>query len=364
MSTQETPVSDSPPEWIHDYSKEIMSNLFFNGDLVGFYEIWSDFSKTCISYPELGKKLAAFEQTYGRIDRIGDTTSPTLHPRAPGFWCLTLYVYVQDIQFFTFLSFNKDKRLGDFQIGRSCIYHPPDYIKEARFERVTLASDPLVLYSKPTKVSTPQFPVALLIHAACQLSVDGRIGFCFPYKDLEYLPSANIGLIRGEFNEDMLDTGDPIPVFTGRLMQFALNLQEINSVFLIIQAYAALYIPKIARKFSGTIAGIVLINPAWDTIPESPMETMSIEKYPKGIPTLIICSGNDQVLDHSHQNKWKEAASKIRADYEFYDQVDHFLFSTPEIPPQEEYKVFEKHMSDVPLRRIAQWIRGISEGKK
>jgi hypothetical protein len=346
------------PEWtgfILDKAVADMKSLFFDRNISDFYDSWSENSKKFTTFANFGQMVTAFEQLYGKLDKI-EGNNGLREAKNPEYYGTDVKAYVEGDEFLLTVTYNKDRQVGDFLIRRACIYHPPSYVKESRFERITLCDDPRFILSRPTKAGDT-YPAAFIVTAACHLDVDGRMGFCFFFRDYEYLSSANIALLRGEYTEEMLDTGDPIPVYAGHAMQHLMARPDINKIFLITQGYGSLFLSKILRKFSGVIAGVVLINPAFEKYPDSPMEDFDINKMPKDVPLFVIQSGFDNVVPEEDQNKWKEIATSLKAKYVFYDKMDHSLVPTDHMFSPQEFGMHEFHISDVALRDIATWIR-------
>ena len=132
--------------------------------------------------------------------------------------------------------------------------------------------------------------------------------------------------------------------------------EECGGVFLILIGYTALSIERIAKKFPGSIDGFILINPAW----YAPLITLEKENVPKDIPILVLAGGKDLLLKPVEFEKWKEAVAKMpNVETVFYDQCDHIMVGCKHNPIPQEYAIFERHVSDVPLRKMAQFIRQI-----
>lgn len=299
------------------------------------------------------------EQLYGRFTSVGEVGTPFPRPGFPGLWAVRTKLFIDDIEFYADLSFNENKKIGDFRYGRCCIYHTPPYINTSRFEEEMVSEKPPIMLSKPTKNKNPDYPVAIYLHILVQQDINNKMGYCFPSKDLEYLPTANIGLLRSEFTADMAEFPDPVTYYASKLIEAAMMRDEISQIFLIFQGYASYYVPSIVKRFPGTIAGIILVNPGYTKPVEMGEEIplLNTDEFPTDIPMLFIGSGYDQFLEPIEWEQWKPVAARLKADVVFYDQVDHFLISNDHLPMKQEYSIFERHMSDVPLRKIASWIR-------
>ncbi|OHT02141.1 hypothetical protein TRFO_30904 [Tritrichomonas foetus] len=350
-----------PYPWIKELAHDSIENCLIKGDIASFYELWSEESKKCMSFADFGRTLAQMGKIYGKFTRVGDVSEPK--EENGGFWSVVVDLYVDDIEFFANVSFNEIKELGHFQYGRKCIYHPPEYIKPARFEHETVKEkDPFILLSKPTKVGN-QFPCALLVHTMIEYDINVRMGYCFPARDFEYLSSANIGLLRSTFSEEMINNGDPILNHATKLMEAVLMRDDVSKVFLILHSYASMLIGTILKKFSGIVSGVIVISPRWNAPEGSPLVTLKEEDLPKDIPILAIAGGYDTIGNPEDFKIWESALKKIGRNCEsvLYDTCDHFMLACPNKPVPGEYSIFEKHVSDVPLRKIAQFIRAHSE---
>jgi hypothetical protein len=184
-----------------------------------------------------------------------------------------------------------------------------------------------------------------------------RFGFTFLGRDLEFFPCANIALLRTEYTQAQLDTGAPIVPFVSKAMEFAMQVPEVSGIFLLMLDQTALFIEQIVRKFPGSIDGIVLVNPMWYAPPQAPFPSLEDKNAPKDVPLLIIGTGLDQFQEPEEFARWRAAGERVGAEVVFYDSCDHYLVGCEQRPFPQEYFMVEKHMSDVPLRKIAQWIR-------
>ncbi|OHT02980.1 hypothetical protein TRFO_29737 [Tritrichomonas foetus] len=360
------PWAESPPcpyPWIPEYAIEIVDKCFVKGDITYFYSLWTDYAKKFMTVTDFGRTIAHAVQNYGKFVRVGTATEPKLRAEGLDIWILNVQMFnAEDIEFFVRMSVTPEKQIGDIQFGRCCIYHTPEYIKPDRIERIELngKEDPYIVLTKP-KNFQGQFPCAVFIHTLIQKDVDLRMGFCYPARDYEFLPSVNIGLIRGEYFPEAFQNNNPICDYTAKLIEYTLMRDDVSKVFLILTMFSTLAIKQIVARFPGIISGIVLINPCWFAPPDGRHKNLTIDDVPKDIPLLLIGGGYDFVMNPKDFKAW-EVALKIRnQEIVFYDKLDHFLFSSPNPPMAEEYSIFEKHVSDVPLRKIAQWIRAHSD---
>lgn len=359
---QQCLVNPSPPcplEWIKDFTHEVLENALIKGDIASFYQMWSDESKKCMTFVQFGRTLAHNYQTYGKFTRVGIIGDP--QKMINDYWLMRAQLFVDDIEFFALISINAQKQLADFSIGRCCIYHPPEYINNSRFDRIVVnESDPRVVFSKPKNVNG-QFPTALFIHSIAGKDVNLRMGFCFPLLDYEFLPSNGIGLLRSDFSKTMIETNDPIIAMTSKLMETVMMNDDSDKIFLILHSYAANYITPILKKFPDIVSGIIFINPCWNAPPGSPIQTMTVEQLPKDIPMLALSGGYDSVNPPGEFSNWENAMKKVGGESCVYDSCDYFLLACPQKPIPQEYSIFERHISDVPLRKIAQFIKAHSK---
>lgn len=344
--------------WMKEYAKQLLENALIKGDIASFYDKWSDVSKTFMTFSDLGRNFAIQTQLHGPFTRIGDVSEPQL--LKTGFWLMRVQLFVNDIDFFSMVSISPEKAVGDFMFARCCIYHAPSYIKHSRYIREIISdSDPRIILSKPTTVA--KFPCALFVHTLIDQNADLRIGYTFPALDLEYLPSANIGLLRSDFSELMIQSGNPIIAHVSKLMEVALGRDDISKVFLILHGYSSNLMNAILRKFPNIVSGVILISPSWCAPEGSPLPPMTVEALPKNMPMIVLQGGYDIVNKKGDFALWEGAMKSIGGEAIMYNSLDYFLFACPQQPTPQEYSMFERHMSDVPLRQIAQWIRSHSE---
>jgi hypothetical protein len=186
--------------------------------------------------------------------------------------------------------------------------------------------------------------------------VDVRVGFSFVGRDWEFLTMLQVGLLRSEFLESQLESGAPIVPYVSKTLEFAMQLADLGGVYIILQSFAAMYIDDIVKKFPGVIDGVIVVNPVWFAPPDTVMVTMEERRIPKDVPLLVVGGGFDSALQPKEFQKWSQAAKKIGAESVFYESCDHYLLACDKKPLPQEYGMIEKHLSDVPLRKIAQWI--------
>lgn len=348
--------ANCPYPWIKDYAIECLTDAFIRGNIQGFYDKWSKQSQSCITFMNFGRMVGSFQSINGRFERIGRCSEPTQREGAPNFWLVRVEAFIGAIEFCMTISFNEQKEIGDFQFNRCCIYHAPEYVKEQAIERVMLSNEPSILLCKPSKAV--DYPCVLYVHTMVDKDINQRMGFTFPGKDLEFFPSQRIGVMRGTFTQEMVQSQAPIMQYITKLMEKATLTDEISKIFVLIHSYASVFIGDIVRKFQGSIDGIVLVNPVWDVPEDSGIKKLDEKSIPSDIPVLVIGSGFDQFLPPTDFKKWKDFAAKHKnCEAIFYDKCDHFLMECAHMPHQEEYSMFEKHMSDVPLRKIAKFIK-------
>jgi hypothetical protein len=338
-------------------AKESITRGVIAGDVEYFHSILSAPSKASMPANGFAELLAQNAQLYGRFTSVGEPSTPFRRMAAPDFWIMTVPLFVNDIEFFVKISFNGDREIGDFQLGRKCVYHQPPYIKEDRLERIVVCEEsPRTIYTRPLNAQG-MVPVAILVHPNSQCNVDLRVGFSFIGRDWEFLANLHVGLLRSEFIEEQMANGPPIVPHVSKSVEFSMQLPDTGGLYLIVMSFCALFIDPIVRKFPGVIDGIVLINPVWFAPPDSNLVTMEERNVPRNIPLLIIGSGFDIMVPIADYKRWKSVGDKIGAESVFYESCDHYLLATDHRPVPREYGVVEMHLSDVPLRKIAQWIR-------
>jgi hypothetical protein len=339
-----------------DFAKEVLTRGMIDGDIPWFYNMWMDVGKQNMSLIDFGRFIAQSIQVHGKFTGVGEPSEPLRRLGSADFWVMNVPLFVGDTEFFALISFNEQRRIGDFSFGRKCVYHQPSFIKEDRLERIVLCEkDPRTIYTRPRGAPGP-IPVALYVQPQTQLDVEIRLDFSFVGRDWEFLAMLQVGLLRSEFLESQLKCGAPIVPYVSKTLEFAMQLPDLGGVYLILQSFAAMYIDEIAKKFPGVIDGIILINPLWFAPPDTIMVTMEERRVPKDVPLLVIGSGYDIVLQPKEFQKWSQVAKKIGAETVFYESCDHYLFACDRMPVPREYALVENHLSDVPLRKIAQWI--------
>ena len=354
-----------PYPWIKEHASQVAEEVFVNGRIQSFYDSWCPQLKENIKMVDFGRTIAQMQTIYGKINKIGEVNEPTLSPN--GFWSVTVKMFVDDIEFFTRISFNENKEVGECFFSRSCVYHPPNYIKKDKFEQIVInESDPKIILSKPVLSNSQQFPCALLIHTMINENVDIRMGYCFPGLDFEFLPSHGIGLLRSDFSQQMFEHGDPIINLASKLMETAMMRDDISKIYLILISFSSMHLPTILKKFQGIPSGIILINPCWNAIEGSPFKTLASQDIPSDLPILLLGGAYDNEKPPAEYDTWEKEIKKSKShgsESIKYDSCDKFLMECPRQPIPQEYSIFEKHISDVPLRKMSQWIRTIEEKK-
>lgn len=339
-----------------EFAKEVLTRGMVGGDIPGFYNLWMDAGKQNMSLIDFGRFIAQSVQLHGKFTRVGEPSEPLRRLGNPDFWLMNVPLFAGDIEFFAVISFNEQRRICDFSFGRKCIYHQPSFIKEDRLERILLCEkEPRTIYTRPRPAPGP-IPVALYIHPLTHVDVDARLGFSFIGRDWEFLAMLQVGLLRSEYIDSHLESGAPIVPYVSKTLEFAMQLPDLGGVYLILHSYAAMYIDEIVKKFPGVIDGVIVISPIWFAPPDTIMVTMEERRIPRDVPLLVIGGGRDIVLQPKEFQKWSQAAKKIGAESVFYESCDHYLLASDRTPVPQEYAMIEKHLSDVPLRKIAHWI--------
>lgn len=220
-------------------------------------------------------------QIYGKMDRVGDPKEPHTIPQFTYAWEISVPLYQGEIEFFAIIWISITKVILSFNFGRIPCYHTPSFIRD-NFKSEIVHSDPKFLLSRPDK---PSFPIAIFVPPNPQLNIDGQVGQCYPYKDFEFLPSAGVGLIRGEFTEEMISSPSIFELYCGIGVQSIIS--HSNSFFLIMYTITALSFPRIFRKFEGMIKGVVFINPIFEAPEGSPFTSLDPNGFPQ-CDSLII----------------------------------------------------------------------------
>lgn len=364
-----------PYQWIKEYAQKMVESALIEGDLLSFYNSFSEKLQADMQFIYIGRLFAQYVQLNGKFVSIEKISEPQYIVPGTDIWFLEIALKSEkEREFSCILGINGNKKICEFEFSQVSKYHTPNYIKKELYENEEISKDPFFILSKPVNNSKNasskdfQYPCALLIHTEFDADVDIRLGFCCPGLDFGYLPSNKIGLIRGEYTNSMFDHkiingkvvkyNDPVLIYTTKMIELALSRKDISHIFLILHSYASLSLSSIAKKFQGIIHGVILINPYWNNGKDLCIEPMKEEDIPKDIPILLLGGGHTDTLND--YKIWEAALRKSGNEYEFYDHCDSFLFESTEKHSNGEHTVLERHISDVPLRRIAQWIRSHS----
>lgn len=379
LSNHQNSTIKCPYQWMKGFAKELIESAIIKGNLLSFYDLFGKKLQENIPFVSFGRMFAHHVQYHGKFTSIINISEPQYVVPGSDIWLVEIILKSENgDDFLSLLNISGDKKIYGFNFQLVLKYHPPNYIKKENFENETINEDPLIILSKPINFSKNannskenQFPCALLVHTEFESDVDFRIGYCHPGLDFEYLSSNKIGLIRAEyadymFNHDIINGkvvkyNDPVLIYTTKMIELALSRHDISHIFIILHSFASLSLSSIVKKFQGIIQGIILINPYWSNGTDLCISPMKEEDIPKNIPILLIGGGYSTCNTLDDYKKWETAFKKIGNEYDFYDHCDSFLFESHYQPSNEEYAFVEKHISDVPLRRIAQWIRAHSD---
>ncbi|KAK8884953.1 hypothetical protein M9Y10_044076 [Tritrichomonas musculus] len=365
---------ECPYKWVKSFVQNSIENAVLKGDLISFFNMFSERLQKEIPYIVLGRLLAQVIQLCGNFVSISQISEPLLYVPGTDIWLVNLELKTKNDSSFVFqICIDGNKKISSFSFSRIYEYVPPNYIKPELFEREKINEDPLMLLSKPinsslnSQAKESQYPCVLFIHTQFEDGIDLRSGLNRPGLDFEYLPSNKIGLIRSQYTDQMfhhdiingtiVKYNDPVLICTTKMIEIALSRNDISHIFLILHSFASLSINSIVKKFQGIIQGIILINPLWKTNQNIYINSMKQENVPNDIPILLLGGGYSQNDFKEDYKIWEAALKKNGNECEFYDHCDMFLFESPNEPLPNEYSFYEKHVSDVPLRRIAQWIR-------
>ena len=364
LASGPNPGDPSPPcpyDWMKPLAEEVITRGLIQNDVSYLYEKLSDRSKMFITFVDFGRMIATIIQNHGRFQKIRLINEPLLALKNKDFWMLTVECELENEKdFIVKIAFGPTKEIEHFMMFKMLKYHSPQYIKQDRFEEIEVSKEnPYILYSKPTKVQS--FPCALFIQPYVQVDIDMRFGFCFPAKDFEFLPSVDIGLIRTEYCESFAQGGNLAVPFASKLIETALSFDEITKIFLIMHSHTVFYMNDIVKKFPDIISGIILINPIINPPQNTALHAITEADIPKGIPILLVQGGYDTGSTDQEKKTWQGLMKKLGQESVLYDTCDHLLLSCSHPPLESETSVIEKHVSDVALRCIAQFIRSHSQ---
>lgn len=338
-----------PPAWMKEFAKEKVKDLLIDGKIEEFYGYWGQELKNQVPLIELFKILASTHQIYGKMENVLEPLEPTTIQFFTYAWEVIVPLIQNSIEFQVNLWISINKVILSFRYYRVLAYHPPDYLRNNYTAEIT-NEIPKFLFTKPQK---SDFPIALFVPSNPDLDIDGRLGFCHPHKDLEFLSTAGIGLIRGEFTDQMKETAQIFEQYC------AIGVQPIvaasKSFFLILHSLSTLSFPRIWRKFEGMIKGVVLINPLYESPEGSPFTTLDLSVFPQC--NMLMIFGKLSIIFEKNYKEFSKVAKTIKAEVEVYDFCDDFLFEGYHNTQALSYGVNEFHLSDVPLRKIASWIR-------
>lgn len=339
-----------------DFAKNIIQESVIGSNLQILYDNLTDEFKNKITVSELGRRLAEMEEHHGVFTKIGESTQPAPNPMAPGFWTFDISVFIKENEWFAHFSMNKEHKINDFNFSRKPFYIPADYFNPHKVISAKINDLPEIYYIKPSKRKTNKIPIALFIHAAVQMDVDGHFGLRYPFRDLDFIAQHKVGLIRNSYEN--YGEPDPIVSIASHSISAAQKIPECGNIFLMLHGFASLFLPSIVNKHIDSLSGIVLLNPAWEAVPGSGLENMNPEKIPHKLPILIIGSGNDQVLIKDHFDAWKKHAPE--ADSFWFENCDHFMMDAKQIPQEDDYMKTEGHVNEKLMRQVFTWIRNHS----
>ena len=339
-----------------DAAKKILQDSVIGSNLQILHDNLTDDFKQRISISELGRRLAEMEENHGVFTKIGDASNLNPNPEHPGFWTFDVSVYVKNVEWFAHFSMNEEHKINDFNFSRKPFYIPPEYLNPHKIISTKVNDLPEIYYIKPTKRKTNKLPIAILIHAAVQMDIDGHFGLRYPFRDFDFIAQHKVGLIRNSYKN--YGEPDPIVSIAKHSITAAHKISECNKIFIMLHGFASLFLPKIFENNSELISGIVLLNPAWEAVPGSGLKDMTKEKIPHKTPYLIIGSEFDQVMVKDHFEAWKSAVPE--AESLWFNHCDHFMMEAKQIPGEADYMKTEGHVSEKLMRKIITWVKSLS----
>jgi hypothetical protein len=336
-----------------EFSKKLLEDSVMKGDSAILFNSLTDDFKTTLTISELSRRLAQMEHDHGMFTRVDIPPPPIPDPEAEGFWIFDVPMFIGQIEWFARLSINASQKLNNFSFSRKPFYIAPTYFNPHKVKTEELSQLPLIRLNEPTRRKTRKLPICVFIHALVQVNYDGQMGLRYPFRDLDFLAQHKVGLIRNSFEN--YGEPDTIIAIARQSIEQAVSRPENGGTFIMLHSFAALFLPAILAIKRDAISGVILLNPAWEAAPGSGLENMTVERAQTGLPTLIIGSGNDQILVKDHFDLWQQAIPNAKCQW--FEKIDHFLMDAVKIPDEAEYVKTVGHVSEKVLRVIFGWIR-------
>lgn len=340
------------PPGLGEAAKELMQASVMKGDSAILFNSLTEDFKEKFTISELSRRLAQMEDQHGMFTRIGDPTEPVANPTCDGFWVFDVPMFVNQIEWLARISMNADHKLNDFAFTRKPFYICPSYFNPHKVETKDLNYLPIIKYVKPSRRKTRKLPIAVFVHPVVGVDYNGQIGLRYPFRDLDFLAQRKVGLIRSSY--ESYGEPDPIVSIARHGIDHAANIEENGCTLLMLHSFASLFLPAILAS-RDTVKGVILLNPAWEAMPNSGLENMTDDRVPKDLPMLIVGSEFDQVMIRGHFDAWKTACPN--ADGIWVDKADHFLMTADSVPDEGVYEKTEGHVSEHAMRKIAKWVR-------
>lgn len=328
--------------------QDLIKTGIIEGNLGKLYEALTPEFKQQVTITDLGKKIAEMEEHHGMFTKVGN--GKAFQGPGEGEWTIDFEMKNEKVGVWSaHVVVTPEILIKELNFSKAASYVPPDYYNLRKVERIELQNDPKIIYTKPSLRKTNKLPIAAFIHATIGVNEDGKMGLCYPYKDFEYLSQKKIGLVRGGFKENL-----SFEEMANNWIHSASTIHESGGLFLIFHSFASLFLGTIMKHFGDKIIGIILINPAWEGMPNSGLPTINPSEIPHNKPYFIVGSGNDQLLTKCHFDKWIETIPE--AESKWLPTTDHFLIESNS-PYDNDYNIKEKHVNETILKEIANWIK-------
>ncbi|EAX91317.1 hypothetical protein TVAG_065330 [Trichomonas vaginalis G3] len=337
-----------------EFAKKICQTTIIGNNLSFLYENITPEFREKLTIAEIGRRLATMEGEHGTFTKVGDATTPNPSTKDEGFYIFDVSVFINKNEWFATFSMNMDHKINGLEFSRHPFYIAASYFNPHKVLIQDLSETPLIRYVKPALRNSSTLPMAILVHTAVSLDVDGHLGIRYPFRDFEYIAQKKVGFIKPDYRN--FSSNDPIVDMAKLCINLTSELPETSSIFLILHGFASIFLPQILSSSPHPIAGAVLVNPAWEAIPGSGLQNMTPEKVPQNLPMLIIGCGRDQVMIPDHWKMWKDTAKN--GDSKWVELADHFLMDADIIPTAENdlYMKVEKHVNEDALDLINRWI--------
>lgn len=336
------------------FAKKVCETTIIGNNLSFLHENLTPEFREKLSISELGRRLAKMEGDHGTFTKVGEATTPVPSTKDEGFYVFDVSIFINKNEWFATFSMNKDHQINGLEFSRHPFYIAAPYFNPHKVLIQDINENPLIRYVKPALRNSSTIPMTILVRHGFSLDIDGHLGIRYPFRDFEYIAQKKVGFVKSDYKG--FDSNNPIVDMANLCIEKVAELRETSSIFLLVHGFASLFLPQILKSSPSPVAGVVLLNPAWEALPGSGMPDMTPERVPQGIPTLIIGCGKDQVMISAHWQMWKD---NVRgAESKWFERADHFLMDADQEPTMENdlYLKEEKHVHEAALDAIVDFV--------